>query len=92
MTDLKKLRYEKGLTQQQLADAIGVTRQTIICIEGDSRVSASSESMQAVCRFFGVSPFEVFSAKDVLKLEPRTREDAAKLISLIKKEYLCSKR
>lgn len=31
---LKELRTEKQLTQQDLADMVGVTRQTIIAIEG----------------------------------------------------------
>ena len=31
---VKLARVEKGLTQEQLADLVGVTRQTIIMIEG----------------------------------------------------------
>jgi putative transcriptional regulator len=31
---VKLARVEKGLTQEQLADLVGVTRQTIILIEG----------------------------------------------------------
>lgn len=30
---LKEIRVEKGLTQESLADEIGVTRQTIIAVE-----------------------------------------------------------
>ncbi len=33
MIDLKKIREEKGMTQQELADAVGVIRQTISNIE-----------------------------------------------------------
>jgi putative transcriptional regulator len=33
---IRKLRFENGeMTQQQLADKVGVTRQTIIAIEAD---------------------------------------------------------
>ena len=32
---LKELRAAQQLTQQDLADAVGVTRQTIIAIEGE---------------------------------------------------------
>ena len=31
--NLKELRQKKGLTQEQLADLVGVSRQTIISIE-----------------------------------------------------------
>lgn len=33
MIDLKKARTEKGMTQKQLAEAVGVVRQTISNIE-----------------------------------------------------------
>lgn len=32
---LKQLRQEAGITQQDLADACGITRQTVIAIEGE---------------------------------------------------------
>ncbi|NCS98802.1 helix-turn-helix transcriptional regulator [Candidatus Parcubacteria bacterium] len=31
--NLQKIRKEKGVTQEELAKKVGVTRQTIICIE-----------------------------------------------------------
>lgn len=33
--NIRNLRAEAGLTQQELADLIGVTRQTVNAIEGD---------------------------------------------------------
>lgn len=32
-TNLRELRLERGLTQEELADRVGVSRQTIIAIE-----------------------------------------------------------
>jgi len=34
MSNVKKKRVEQGMTQQHVADAIGVSRQTVVAIEG----------------------------------------------------------
>ena len=34
-TKIREFRQKKGLTQQELADAVGVTRQTINALEND---------------------------------------------------------
>ena len=48
------------MTQQQLGDAIGVTRQTVIAIE-QNRYSPSLESAFRIARLFGVGIEDVFS-------------------------------
>ncbi|MEM7610872.1 MAG: helix-turn-helix transcriptional regulator [Pseudomonadota bacterium] len=48
-----------GMTQAQLADAIGVTRQTVIAIE-QGRYSPSLESAFRIAREFGVGLEDVF--------------------------------
>ncbi len=48
-----------GVTQSDLGDAIGVTRQTIIAIEQD-RYSPSLESAFRIARFFRVGVEDVF--------------------------------
>jgi putative transcriptional regulator len=55
--DLRELHG--GVTQSDLGDAIGVTRQTIIAIEQD-RYSPSLESAFRIARFFGVGVEDVF--------------------------------
>lgn len=48
------------MTQAELGDAIGVTRQTVIAIE-QGRYSPSLESAFRIARVFGVGLEDVFS-------------------------------
>ncbi len=58
---VRKLREQHGaMTQAELADAIGVTRQTVIAIE-QNRYSPSLESAFRIARLFGVGLEDVFS-------------------------------
>ena len=57
---VKALREASGnMSQSALADAIGVTRQTIIAIE-QGRYSPSLESAFRISRVFGVDVEDVF--------------------------------
>ena len=57
---IRKLRFEHGeMTQQQLADAIGVTRQTIVAIEKE-KYSPSLEAAFLIAMQFGRPISEVF--------------------------------
>lgn len=57
---IRRLRFNNGeMTQQALADAIGVTRQTIIAIE-KGRYSPSLEAAFRMAVVFGVPLDEVF--------------------------------
>jgi len=57
---IRALRFAHGeMTQAQLAERIGVTRQTIIAIE-QGRYSPSLEMAFQVARVFGVPLDEVF--------------------------------
>ena len=59
-SQVRRLRFENGqMTQQQLAEAAGVTRQTIIAIEAD-RYSPSLTLAFRIARIFDVSIEEVF--------------------------------
>lgn len=52
-------RKEKGMTQQALAAAVGVSRQTIISLE-NGRYSPSIELAFRLARLFGASIEELF--------------------------------
>jgi putative transcriptional regulator len=52
-------RAEKGITQQDLADAIGVSRQTINAIESGKYIPSTLLALK-VAHYFGKSTDEIF--------------------------------
>ena len=56
---IRELRARREMTQQELADAIGVTRQTVIAIEQD-KYSPSLETAFKIAMVFGVPLEQVF--------------------------------
>ncbi len=58
--EIRALRFHRAeMTQQQLADLIGVTRQTVNAIEGN-KYSPSLEVAFRIARVFGVPLEQVF--------------------------------
>jgi len=62
-----ELRAARSMTQQELAEMISVTRQTVIAIEGD-KYSPSLEVAFRIAHVFGVPLEQVFQYSP-----PRTR-------------------
>ena len=61
---IRTLRFHHGeMTQQELADRIGVTRQTVIAIE-QGRYSPSLEAAFRIARVFGAPLEEVFKFEE----------------------------
>ncbi len=61
---VRRLRFERGeMTQQDLADRVGVTRQTIIAIE-QSKYSPSLPLALRIAKAFGVTIEQVFELKE----------------------------
>jgi putative transcriptional regulator len=57
---IRRLRFEAGeMTQSQLAEAIGMTRQTVAAIEA-GKYSPSLEAAFRIAHVFGVEIGEVF--------------------------------
>ena len=56
---IAQLRRERNITQEELGRAVGVTRQTIISLEG-GRYNASLLLAHKLARYFGRSIEEVF--------------------------------
>ena len=62
-TWIKELREEKGLTQQQLADIVDVTRQTILFLE-KGKYNPSLRLAWRIAEVFEKPLEEVFSFED----------------------------
>jgi putative transcriptional regulator len=60
---VKELRNERGWTQQQLAEAVGVSRQSINSIERDRYVPSLHLAL-TFARVFGCSTEQIFTLED----------------------------
>lgn len=58
-TRIQELRKERKITQNELADAVDVTRQTIISLE-NGRYKASLILAHKLAQFFGVAIEDLF--------------------------------
>ena len=56
---IKELRKEKNITQDELAAAVGVTRQTIISLE-NGKYNASLRLAHKISQYFGLRIENVF--------------------------------
>jgi putative transcriptional regulator len=71
--NIRKLRFfHDEMTQQQLAEKVGVTRQTIIAMEQE-KYSPSLELAFRIARVFNVPLEEVFSFDDAAEPSRQTR-------------------
>lgn len=58
-TKIQELRKEKRVTQMELAESVGVTRQTIISLE-NGRYKASLVLAHKIAQFFEVAIEDIF--------------------------------
>lgn len=56
---IKELRKERKVTQDELAGAVGVTRQTIISLE-NGKYNASLQLAYRISRYFGMTIEDIF--------------------------------
>ncbi|RHO52704.1 transcriptional regulator [Ruminococcaceae bacterium AM07-15] len=61
--NIKSLRKAKGYRQQDLAEALGVSRQTIIAIEND-KYNPTLELAMRMARFLETTVEELFQLED----------------------------
>lgn len=60
---VKELRTERGWTQQQLADAVGVSRQSINSIERERYVPSLALAL-TFARVFGIPTDDIFTLEN----------------------------
>ena len=63
-TRIRELRKQRKFSQEELADAVGTTRQTITSIEV-GKYTASLPLAYKIARYFGLSIEEVFDFSDL---------------------------
>ena len=63
-TTIRELRKARKLSQEELAEAVGTTRQTITSIEV-GKYTASLPLAWKIARFFGLAIEEVFDFSDL---------------------------
>lgn len=63
-TKIRELRQKNRITQEELALAVGVTRQTITSIEGE-KYTASLVLAHKIARYFNMTIEEVFDFSEV---------------------------
>ena len=57
--NIKRLRKERNLTQEQFAEIVGVQWKTVVNFEA-GRNLANSENIQNICNKLNISPYELF--------------------------------
>jgi putative transcriptional regulator len=63
-TNLRRLRAERGISQEELAAAVGTTRQTITSIETE-KYTASLPLAYKIAKYFELSIEDVFDFTEV---------------------------
>lgn len=63
-TSIQTLRKQRKMTQDELAKAVGVTRQTIISLENE-RYTASLVLAYKIAKLFDLTIEEVFSFEEI---------------------------
>ena len=66
-TKIHELRRERRISQEELASAVGVTRQTITSLECE-KYTASLVLAYKIAKYFGMTIEEVFDFSDVENL------------------------
>lgn len=70
---IKQLRQDKGVTQQQLADAIGISRVAVSKWESGETKDLKRENLLGIAKFFNLSLAEVLDVNEQPNISPGIR-------------------
>lgn len=82
MKNLKKIRYQLGITQQQLADKTGFTKSHISFLEKDSTRTISKPTVEKMSEVLGYSVCYLYGLEN-FKIEPKTDQEKLEVINLL---------
>lgn len=57
---LKKIREERGISQEKLSELSGISRTTLSKIENNEEVSVNTRTIVKLADVFGVNPSDIF--------------------------------
>lgn len=88
MEKIKKLRGVYGISQKELAEKIGISRNTLIKMESETNneVNHNIKDIKKICDFFSIKPYELYGI-DILKYKPKNKEEFFEIIMLLQEEY-----
>lgn len=85
MSNMKSLRQEVGITQEQLAEIVGVSRQTVSYLE-KGEYNPSLKIAHDIARYFEKSIDDIFTYEPVITIKRKqfnlTQEQLASLIGI----------
>ena len=84
MKNLRKIRAERGLRQEDVAKAIGISRQQYVTYEKKDYMKLADEKEKKLSEFLGISLVELYG-EDNLIHKPKTDEEKIFVIKLIAK-------
>lgn len=85
MLNIKKLRGTLGISQQDFADKIGVSRASVIWWESPECGSLTPRIQAVMCEIFNCSPIDLYGA-DNFKIKPKNNEERRRMIAYINEE------
>lgn len=86
MRNIKILRGKTGMTQQEVADKLGITRVYMTNLESDLTTSLSNELTEKFCELFEVKEYQLLGINN-LKYIPKTKEELEEFIEILRREY-----